>query len=143
MLIIKWPRKQLLNSAAIYGNVLTMSYSGIVTTSETDVATILILDRATTFSQRQSRRCDNAVKTSLCQLGFKSCLNFVKLIFDVISDVALCSRFCRFFQNNNINSYTTDCCNFWLSTTVSIFYSWFLLKSSWVSNYRLISYFLM
>ena len=42
-----------------------------------DVGTTLIFDRATTLWQRQQRRCDNVVTTSLCQLG-KFVINFLK-----------------------------------------------------------------
>ena len=51
------------------GNVLITSESNVVTTSETDVSTTLIFDRVTTLWQRQQRRCNNVVTTSLCQLG--------------------------------------------------------------------------
>ena len=51
-----------------WGNVLTTLESDVVTTSETYVGTTLIFDRVTTW-QRQQRRCDNVVTTSLCQLG--------------------------------------------------------------------------
>ena len=51
------------------GNVLKTSGSDVVTMSETDVGTTLIFDRFTTSSQRQQRRCDNVVPTTLCQLG--------------------------------------------------------------------------
>ena len=52
-----------------FGNVFITSESDVVTTSETDVSTFLIFDRVTTLWQRQQRRCDNVVTTSLCQLG--------------------------------------------------------------------------
>ena len=42
------------------GNILKTSESDVITTSEPDVGTILIFDRATTLWQRQQRRCDNA-----------------------------------------------------------------------------------
>ena len=37
--------------------------------SESDVGTTLIFDGTATLWQRQQRRCDNVVTTSLCQLG--------------------------------------------------------------------------
>ena len=71
--VIKWLRNQMINVVATLwqrsGNVLTTSDSNVVTTSETDVATTLIFNHATTLWQRQPRRCDNVVTTSLCQLG--------------------------------------------------------------------------
>ena len=48
------------------GNVLITSESEVVTTSETDFGTTLIFDRTRTLWQRQERRCDNVVTTSLC-----------------------------------------------------------------------------
>ena len=52
-----------------WGNALTTLKSDVVTTSETDVGTTLIFDRATKLWQRQQRLCDNVVTKSLCQLG--------------------------------------------------------------------------
>ena len=45
-----------------------------------DVGTTLIFDRATTLWQRQQRRCDNVVTTSLCQLGIGELLRRLKLV---------------------------------------------------------------
>ena len=41
----------------------------VVATTEADVGTTLIFDRATTLCQRQQRRYHKVVTTSLCQLG--------------------------------------------------------------------------
>lgn len=49
-------------------NVVTTSDSDVITTSETYVASTLILGRATTLWQRQPWRFDNVVTKSLCQL---------------------------------------------------------------------------
>ena len=54
------------------GNVLITSESDAVTTLETVIDTTLIFDRATTLWQRQQRRCDNVVTTSLCQLSLNT-----------------------------------------------------------------------
>ena len=74
--VVKWPRNPILNVMATLqqrcGNILITSESNAVTTSETDVGTNLIFDRATTLWQRQQRRCDNVITTSLCQLGYLS-----------------------------------------------------------------------
>ena len=51
--VVKWPRNPILNVMATLqqrcGNVLITSESNAVTTSETDVGTNLIFDRATTL----------------------------------------------------------------------------------------------
>ena len=52
-----------------FGNVFITSERDVVTTSETDADTTLILDRVTALLQRQQRCCDNVATTSLCQLG--------------------------------------------------------------------------
>ena len=88
--VVKWPRNPILNVMATLqqrcGNVLITSESNAVTTSETDVGTTLIFDRATTLWQRQKRRCDIDITTSLCQLGYLSQNRFsVDLIISLAS----------------------------------------------------------
>ena len=71
------------------GNVLIMSESDFVTTSETDVGTTLIFDRVTTLWQRQQRRCaswDAMFFSSLRTITSSPSFNFRSL--------ELCTRFC-------------------------------------------------
>ena len=59
-----------------------MLESDVVTTSETYVGTTLIFDRVTTW-QRQQRRCDNVVTTSLCQLGMDTSELWIERVHQV------------------------------------------------------------